>query len=200
MGKLKNLKMPERPKILLCGLTEKEMLFLDLNFFGVIESWRLYKHIVDPNVTDYKAKQSCSSLFNDIDAVSYLEQRSRQIEIHLWPEEATDEDFSLPPNADKIVILEAWKKLKNGNFGNSEEWTLFLKKALASIENNVDIEPPRRYLAETCGECRYRAYCEENLEDECPACKYREYALKKGCEEFNYTNQLNKHEIHRENN
>ena len=199
MGKLKAMKMPERPRNPLWNLTEKELVFLDLNFFGFMESWRLYKYIVEPEVTDYKAKQSCSALFADIDAGDYLQQRSTQIERLFWPNEH-EEELALPENVDKVVLIEAWKKLVAGNFGEGEEYTLFLKKALVSLESNIQVDPPRRYLAETCGECRYKKFCEENLEDECPDCRYREFALEKGCEEYDYKNQLKKDEIYGEDN
>lgn len=42
------------------------------------------------------------------------------------------------------------------------------------------VEQPRRYLPESCGNCRYRAFCEDNTEDLCQLCKYRRYGEEHG--------------------
>lgn len=196
MGRLSGLEFPGQPVNEMWILRPQEKLFLDINLFGLVESWILYRLIVEPNVTDHRAKQRCSSLLNSLDVKEYMGIRVKQVESAIWRkagDEDEEEDNELPKDVNKVVLLEAWRKIKNSNFsGDSEEWKLFLKKVLSDMEKNVALEPPRRYLAETCGECRYKHYCEENTEDECLFCKYRDFALKNGSEEYEYKNQLNK--------
>lgn len=47
-------------------------------------------------------------------------------------------------------------------------------------DKDAAVEPPRRYLAVSCGECRYKAFCEEHCDDLCAVCKYKLYANENG--------------------
>lgn len=48
--------------------------------------------------------------------------------------------------------------------------------------DNEEVQPeqPRRYLPTSCGECSYKAFCEQECEDLCVYCKFKAYANEQG--------------------
>lgn len=69
-----------------------------------------------------------------------------------------------------------------------------LKKINYLKEEEIVIEPPRRYLPQSCeNQCRYRLFCEQSIEngdviDECEYCRARKYAEERG---FHYDAKTN---------
>jgi hypothetical protein len=47
-------------------------------------------------------------------------------------------------------------------------------------DEEVRVEQPRRYLPETCSNCRYKVHCEQECVDICQYCKYKKLANEQG--------------------
>lgn len=47
-------------------------------------------------------------------------------------------------------------------------------------DEEVKIEPARRYLPQTCSDCSYKAFCEQECDDLCVYCKFKAYANENG--------------------
>lgn len=62
------------------------------------------------------------------------------------------------------------------------EFVLKIADKVGLLDGTDIQEQPRRYLPETCSQCRYRLFCEEKCEDECVYCKYKSFAEEHGLE------------------
>jgi hypothetical protein len=188
------IKFPPRPSKPIWTLGEKEKMFLDMTLFDFDEAWKIFQLVFMPNATAYKCKTECNNLLGSMDAKDYLTERVRQVDEIFFPKQGDDTAEKIPDNINEIILNQAWKRVKAGGFKDSEEWKVFLTKVVKDMNTDSVMEPPRRYLAETCSACRYKVFCEGEVEDECPLCKYKEYALEHGCEEYDHKTQLNKKE------
>lgn len=72
-----------------------------------------------------------------------------------------------------------------------EELIKMMQRLGMLSDDTVTEEAPRRYLSEMCSQCRYRAFVEQECDDECDFCKYRKYAEENGVH-YNPEQQLNK--------
>ena len=187
---ISGIRLPSRPNKPIWSLGEKEKMFLDITLFDFDEPWRLFQLIFLPNASTYKCKSECSALLNSMDAKDYISERIKQIDSIFFPKQGDEMAEKLPDNINEIILNQAWKTVKASGFKDSKEWEVFLTKVVKDMNTESAMEPPRRYLAETCSSCRYKLFCEEAVEDECPLCKYKEFALEHGCEEFDHKNQL----------
>lgn len=114
-----------------------------------------------------------SQFFASADAISYVEAYRKLVEKTLTASKINDEKILSSEDLNKRKE-RAMQKLMNYVIDQSnmietiEDKESIIKFAdklgLLDHEENA-VEPPRRYLPESCSQCRYKAFIEENCEE-----------------------------------
>lgn len=193
----RTFKLPAQPAKKIWSLSAKEMLFLDMTMFLSLPHGDLYRMTVKSDITDAQCRTRASALMTSFDGKDYLEVRTSQLQEHYWPE------------------AERPKEKKRGKDGFSEDFVPTVIRKLETIVNNPDdpnyfdgikvaltkvmkdmetgemAEPPKRYLPEVCGNCRYKNFVEQECIDECKICKYKAYANDNGVA-YTFQDQLDR--------
>lgn len=189
--------LPERPKLKPGSvLTDTDLLVCDIYMLTEMEFWQAYRlvygkttirngKVVDQSGTYTKAQANL--LLEHEDIQSYLKSRYAQLTAPNTAAQEDLEDFE-KNGFSPALVNKVMKKLEEA-IDNGPQSPIYLD-ALKVVANKIfkDMElrnlaePPVRYLAETCSECRYRKFVEEDCDDDCTKCRYRDYALGEGVE------------------
>lgn len=106
--------------------------------------------------------------------------------------DADDDTSNKSDNKTRVVghftqnVISAVENSSTLDVGELKDQADLLKKINYLKEEEVVIEPPRRYLPQSCeNQCRYRLFCEQSVEngdviDECEYCRARKYAEERG--------------------
>ena len=176
------------------SLSDKELFYLDMSIVLPKTNHELYR-LISPDLSEAQCKNRSAALNTSYDGKEYLELRRKQLTLHFYPDKdeskrQVDEDgFSIGFKDKVIRILE--NELNNPGSANfSDALKIAANKIVKDFDKQGGQEPPRRYLPETCGSCRYKLFVESNLEiDQCKICKYREFGNDNDVF-YDYKNQL----------
>lgn len=158
--------------------------------FCVFETTKLdaFK-LAHPEVVGTKnvLKSRCDEFFASSDVVNFMrEYRAMLDEVdkggQVEPKE-NNEDLSARMQHTKRNIFLRGEELANSIGATKEELELAIKLLEKSGVFDTDeevMEQPRRYLPETCSQCRYKVHCEQECEDLCEYCKYKKYGEENG--------------------
>ena len=141
-------------------------------------------------------KKACDMFFSHSVVSEYANAYRKQIKQMKGALEAPEQSQNVGDSNSKERTDKAVRKLVNDTLcaiESNSEFDPELLKDLADLakrlgilkEEEVKIEPPRRYLAEVCSQCRYRYCVEEALInglaiDECKYCKALKFAQENG--------------------
>lgn len=155
------------------------------------EVWMMFKGKTGTKTTN---QSKASQFFALHDTKIYLEERRKQLNDYIENKsgETSTENYEVTKDDFKQLLKIAVDHAKNVDDPlHVDALKALLSKAAKFLETEDKQEPPRRYMPETCSNCRYRKFCEQECEDECDKCKYKEYANQNG---VSYTpqTQLNK--------
>lgn len=188
------IELPKRKKRSDSGLTELEMLFLDLYLRTDVEVHKIYGWVFKAAAgkTIALVKSTANGLLSSMDAQVFLEERRAQLLGELSGDKVEEAEIlsEMPSDFADIVMKRVWKEFTDNGF-NSKSTEILLRKVMSEIDAEKAVEPPIRVLSENCNTCRYRLFVEKNTVDECILCKYKEYGNKNGLK-YTYRNQLNK--------
>lgn len=188
MANLKDLSLPSRPPEGRCSLTDREMEFLDFSLFSIMPHLDLFMALLPMPGSKERQRQRMSSLFNNPDAVRYLNARKGQIIVAFTGEgveegeEPVEEELGFDNN-DKANMLKIIKnELRRGSADSMNKDVL--SKIIAFVMNDMNsenkIEAPRIYLPESCTECRYKKFVDAECEDDCSKCNYQRFGKDNG--------------------
>lgn len=200
----RNIRLPKRINNVNSELTEMQKVFLDCYILGIGDSRILFKALLAPADSDRVAMNKMSSLVKNSDAFAYMESRKAQLEKHYFDgveiesESSDDDDISISEAREIIYRAVSKDLIRDIRDGNVEykRGSIVEKLINKILEDDTDgkdtIEPPRLYLPESCNNCRYRKFIEEdgNVEDECKYCNYKKNCLERGIE-YNQKEQFN---------
>lgn len=173
---MKSLKLPSPPNMKGVNITSEEMFFLDLTIMTDEIPASLYRRVFISTETPYTAARKASAIISSAEGRVYLERRQAQLQAWYYPEEGavgsadsvknkTIEDAinELQPT----FIEELYRTMQNRNDPNfGDTMKLFLAKNLKDIQVDKTAEAPRRYLPESCNQCRYKIFVEQNCEED----------------------------------
>ncbi|WAX17212.1 hypothetical protein PF672P2_00075 [Parabacteroides phage PF672P2] len=210
---LERFNIPKAPKDDMSNLTEAQRMALDL--FILMPSLSFYEALQMVLNKDGRSKRpadikiAAKSLAGTMDARTYVETRYRQISRFFMGKYVSgegvfkEERIALNDGQQARVDLsseefanDVLQKIKDVAYDVNDPKSfdalkMIGAKVLKDLEMGRALEPPLRVLAENCGSCRYRIFCEDEtkVEDICKRCKYKEYAENNGVS-FTHKDQL----------
>lgn len=118
----------------------------------------------------------------------FLAGESKPAEVVDTEQNASDRNKKRKLDAAQKIIEYVIKEAQNlGDDGSDPELIVKIADKVGLFDSfEQAVEAPRRYLPVSCStSCRYRLFCEENLDngnmvDECQYCKYKAYANDNG--------------------
>ncbi len=196
-------RIPLRPddKSACKGLSEEERNLLTYYvIFGCTkdEAFLLFNSVRLVRSSKVAITKQASQFFSSKEAQAYLKAYRDTIERFLAGEKPQTEVQDTEQNAsdrNKKRKLAAAQKIidyviKGANdieaMDDPEAFVKLADKVGLFDDFEAQVEAPRRYLPQSCMQgCRYRLFCEENLNngnmvDECQYCKYKAYANENG--------------------
>lgn len=199
---MKSLKLPAPINATTIRMASDEMFFLDLTIMTNELPGELYRRVFITNETQVSAQRKAAALMSSVEGKTYIEKRRRQLEEWYFPEQSEQREGITRKAKTKTIeealndlqptfIEELYATMQNRNDPNfGDTMKVFLAKSLKDIQMDKTAVPPLRYLPETCGQCRYKLFCENECENECVVCNYKKYAEENGIF-YDHKNQLN---------
>lgn len=194
------LKIPRAHEDELSCLRPSEKTFLDLVILGVNAKAEICYQMAHPSLkqTIKWMKTRALATMNSQDGKEYIAQRKKQLAVHFSSSQSpvSEED----KESEKFVIDENFMDKVYGKMVqaiddpdsdlHNDAMKLGFKKAMDEVASEKEfIDPPIRYLPESCRFCRYKLFVENDCNDECKACNYKKYANKNGVF-YNHKEQL----------
>ena len=167
-------KIPIRPNEIISGLNQSEMNALTWSVISGCRPEEAFLAFCRPDLAANKALLSriVPQFFSSEPAISYVTQYRKVLEGFLSPE--PKKKANLTDEEKKKQKLEAVQKIvdwviKNADNIDAMEHPEELIKVMNRLgmfgEDEVQEEKPRRYLPESCNECRYKKFIDENCEE-----------------------------------
>lgn len=196
---MRSLKIPAGINERHWNLSERERFFLDLTIMTDQLPSELYQMVFVSGETQVQRSRKATAILNSTDGREYTELRSKQLVKWYGGDEAQEDKGgkAKPKTIEEAFadlaptfIKELYTIMENRNDAAfADTMKLFLAKSLKDIQTDKMSDPPRRYLPEICYNCRYKAFCESQCDDECEVCRYKKYANENGVV-YDHKNQL----------
>lgn len=194
---MKSLQVPSTLRESHWQLNERDKFFLDLTIMFNMLPAELYRMVYISQETQVMASKKANAIMRSTDGKEYIELRTKQlIEWYGNDGESSNGKAKAKTMEEAFVdlsptfISELYTIMQNRNDPSyADTVKLFLAKSLKDIQMDKSTDPPRRYLPESCANCRYKTFCEEQCEDVCEICKYKEYSNQNGVY-YDYKSQL----------
>lgn len=182
--------IPQRPKKGYFDLSQEEMQALTYHVLSGCSRDEAFVKFVRPDFIGSKAtpalKAAISQFFGSKDVKEYIAAYKETIEELLkkskQPEASSTKSIEERKAAAKTKLVEFAMSLAD-NIDQSADPEFVLKMAdkagLLDGDERVE-ELPRRYLPQSCRDCAYRMFCEENTEDMCQYCRYHQFGEDNG--------------------
>lgn len=143
-----------------------------------------------PDMAQSKAKMAVDEMMKQFyarqDVRDYLEAYSETLSKFIGGErkakQATDGQSmdERRSTARQKVVEFALAMADNIDSADDPEAVMKICDKIGLLDSIETDEAPRRYLPVTCGQCKYREFCEENAEDMCPKCRALKVAEEHG--------------------
>lgn len=183
--------IPIRPMDFVSPLTDPEQAALTWYVLSGCTKRDAYLTFARPDFQISKAKASVEDhikqFFARKEVKEYVEAYTNTINKVLHPEPMQDKEKPKASLEERMArsrskILEfAMDMVDRADTVSDPEMVMKIadKAGLLDVEEVAE-EQPRRYLPESCSQCAYRQFCEENTEDMCPHCKYFQFGEDNG--------------------
>lgn len=174
-------------------ITQADALMLDVYILTGMkwaDVWMLFKGKTGTKVSN-SAKASQFLGLHDVKI--YIEERCKQLNAYIdkKPETKKDKPKNTEEDMEYIAHLMFEYAKDPSNPVHFDALKAVFPKIMNYLGTDAKQEPPKRYIAATCSNCRYRQFCEQECVDECEKCRYKEYANEHGVV-YTPQNQLNK--------
>lgn len=149
----------------------------------------VYRKFIRPDLQTSKAAldKLAKMFFADKQVQLYMESYERELDAILNPEKPEKKPERELTEADKQGAIRAVANQvvdlarRAGTEDVDIELVIKLMDKLQWLDDKeAAVEPPKRYLAITCSECRYKTFIEKECDDICEICKYKQYANENG--------------------
>ena len=170
---MKSLKLPSVPTD--TRMNARDLFFLDLTLISNELPGELYRMCFISQETQVSASRRAGALTNSIEGKAYLEKRKKQLEENYFPEAVEQETGkkSKPKTIEDAIadltpvfIDEFSHIMRNRNDPNfADTIKVFLAKSLKDVQLDRSAAPPLRYLPESCAQCRYKIFVENECID-----------------------------------
>lgn len=162
--------------------------------FCVFETTKLdaFK-LAHPEVVGTKnvLKSRCDEFFASSDVVNFMREYRAMLEeadkaqaksSEPRPQESDEEWENKKQRALRNLAQKGYRLAEDLDSEDADvEMVVKVFDKLGWLDNEeVQQEQPRRYLPETCSQCRYKVHCEQECEDLCEYCKYKKYGEENG--------------------
>jgi len=184
-------KIPLRPEGFVTKLTQPEMAALTWYVLSGCSRKDAFVTFARPDFAASKSKaameDAVKQFFASKEAITYLEAYSETLEQFLHPApvkaEPTASMEERKAKARTKAIEFAMSLADNIEQADDPETILKLMDKVGLLDGDEEVEEqPRRYLPESCSQCAYRVFCEQNCEDMCEVCRAKKFAVDNGFE------------------
>ena len=191
------------------ALTQRHTTFLDMTIMLPIQHWEAYKMVFFGAETPIALQKKASAVTLSADGREYVRARTAQLSEHFFggeqklmkfgtspaildygkteqvvevkdtaPEKTVDEILAdLIPKAARD-LRDIMKNPSDPNYNKAFETVM--AKMIKDLSAEKGARPPERYLPETCSQCAYNQWINENCEILCHRCKYKKFGDSKG--------------------
>lgn len=168
-------KIPIRPNEIISGLNQNEMNALTWAVISGCKPEEAFVAFVRPDLATNKALLSkvVPQFFSSFPAIEYMDKYKKVLESFLNPvpkkEKALTEEEQKEKKAVAVRKVVDWvvKNVDNIDALEHPEELIKVMNRLGMFgEEEVQEEKPRRYLPESCDECRYKKFIEENCTEQ----------------------------------
>ena len=194
---VKSIKMPAINSTDVKDLSLRHKLFIDMYLVLNVSLAECYKMSFLSNESVSVRERKAKDILRSEDGVKYTKIRQAELEGYYFGGEET-ESVDRPKTVAEAMkeltpnfIEKMYSAATNPSDPNYDDtYKMFIQKSMKDIQTDKLSNPPLRYLAESCSECRYKLFVEkQGVIDECKRCRYKEYANQNGVI-YTHKNQL----------